>query len=254
MSEVILQTKLNIPPLRPSLVERQRLVEKLNEGLFAEGAQDASRLFNRKLTLVSAPAGFGKTTLVSSWIHQRNLPAAWLSLDEGDNEANRFVYYVMAALRQVCGELADSALTLLQSPQPPPAETLMTLLINDLADMAGRAILVLDDYHVIRELEVHKALTFLLDNQPLQLHLVMVSREDPAIPLHRLRGSGQLLGIYERELRFSTAEAAEFFDKTMGLTLTTGEVNALERRTEGWVAGLQLAALSMQDLPETRDL
>jgi LuxR family maltose regulon positive regulatory protein len=251
--DVVLQTKLNIPLLRPSLIERRQLIDKLSEGLFVEGTQDTSRLFNRKLTLVSAPAGFGKTTLVSSWIQRLDAPAAWLSLDEGDNEPNRFIYYVMAALRQVCGELADSALLLLQSPQPPPTETLLSLLINDLADMACQAILVLDDYHVIRELEVHKALTFLLDNQPPQLHLVIVSREDPAIPLHRLRGSGQLLGIYERELRFSPAEAAEFFDKTMGLNLTTGEVDALERRTEGWVAGLQLAALSMQDLPETRD-
>jgi LuxR family maltose regulon positive regulatory protein len=248
MPDALLQTKLHIPPLRQSVVERRHLIKKLTNGLQGEDGA-----FARKLTLISAPAGFGKTTLVSSWIQQLDAPAAWLSLDEGDNEPNRFIYYVIAALRQVCGELTDSALLLLQSPQPPPAETLLTLIINDLADMAGQAILVLDDYHVIRELEVHKALTFLLAHQPPQLHLVIVSREDPAIPLHRLRGSGQLLGVYERELRFSTAEAAEFLDKTMGLNLTTGEVDALERRTEGWVAGLQLAALSMQDLPETRD-
>jgi LuxR family maltose regulon positive regulatory protein len=248
--EVILQTKLNIPPLRPSLVPRPRLIEKLNEGLFAESSVDESHLFNRKLTLISAPAGFGKTTLGSSWIQQLDVSTAWLSLDEGENEPNRFVYYMIAALQEAHGELGQSAISLLQSPQPPPVETLLTLLINDLANMAGRVVLVFDDYHVISELDVHKAITFLLDNQPPQLHLVIIGRSDPVFPLHRLRGSGQMTGIYAHDLRFTDAEAASFLNETMGFNLSLEEVSALEKRTEGWVAGLQLAALSMQDMQD----
>jgi LuxR family maltose regulon positive regulatory protein len=250
VSELLLQTKLNIPPLRPLLVERTHIIEKINEGLLAKGALDASQLFNRKLSLISAPAGFGKTTLMSSWIRQLDMPAAWLSLDEGDNEPNRFVYYMIASLQEVQRELGASALSLLQSPQPPPIETLLTLLINDLASMAGRVILVFDDYHVIRELDIHQAITFLLDNQPPQFHLVIISRSDPVFPLHRLRGSGQMMGIYVRDLRFTSTEVASFLNKTMGLALSREEVATLARRTEGWVAGLQLAALSMLDMPD----
>lgn len=249
MPETLLRTKLTIPPLRPHLVERTKLIEKLNEGLSTEDARGQTQLFNRKLTLISAPAGFGKTTLVSSWIQQLEMPVAWLSLDEGDNKLNRFVYYTLAALQQVRSKLGKPVLALLQSPQSPPVETLLTVLINDLANLTDRLILVLDDYHTITDLDIHKAITFLLDNQPPQLHLVIISRSDPAFPLHRLRGSGQMRGIYVHDLRFTNAEAASFLNKTMGLSLSPEEIVTFERRTEGWVAGLQLAALSMQDMP-----
>ena len=147
--------------------------------------------------------------------------------------------------------MGESAISLLQSPQPPPIETLLTLLINDLAEHGRPGYsCVLDDYHVIQELDIHKAITFLLDNQPPQLHLVIISRSDPVFPLHRLRGSGQMTGIYVRDLRFTGAEVASFLNETMGLSLSPEEVATLERRTEGWVAGLQLAALSMQDMQD----
>jgi LuxR family maltose regulon positive regulatory protein len=244
LPEPLLRTKLFIPPVRPNLVERPHLIEQLNQGL---------RL-GHKLTLVSAPPGFGKTTLISSWIHQLNAPATWLSLDEGDNEPNRFVFYMIAALQEAHRELGESTLSLLQSPQPPPLETLLTLLINDLATLPCQAILILDDYHVIQNVEIHKALTFLLDHQPPQLHVIIVSREDPALPLHRLRGSGQMNGLYVRDLRFTAAEAATFLLETMGLSLSKEEVGTLERRTEGWVTGLQLAALSIKDAPNPAEL
>ena len=240
MLETLLRTKLFVPPLRPKLVPRPQLIERLNQGL----------QLGHKLTLVSAPAGFGKTTLISSWIRQLDMPEAWLSLDEGDNEPNRFVFYMIAALREAYSELGESAVTLMQSPQPPPTETLLTLLINDLAKLTARVILVLDDYHVIQNLEIHKTITFLLDNQPPRMQLVIISRSDPVFPLHRLRGSGQMIGIYVRDLRFTGTEVASFLNETMGLSLSPEEVATIERRTEGWVAGLQLAALSMQEMPD----
>lgn len=240
MAETLLRTKLYVPPLRPNLVPRPRLIERLNQSLQP----------GHKLTLVSAPAGSGKTTLVSNWIQQLDVPAAWLSLDEGDNEPTRFVYYLFAALQEAHFELGESVLALLHSPQPPPLETLLTLLINDLTTSANQMIVVFDDYHVIRELEIHTAMSFLLDNQPPQLHLVVISRSDPAFPLFRLRGSGEMGSIYDHDLRFTASEAASFFIKTMDLTLSPGDVSTLLRRTEGWVAGLQLAAISMQDMPD----
>lgn len=253
VSETLLQTKLYIPSPRPSLVPRPRLIDRLNSGLQADGNTLPDHFFSRKLTLVSAPAGFGKTTLISGWIHQLDRPAAWLSLDDSDNEPNRFIHYVIAALQEVHGGAGATAVSLLQSPQPPPPDTLLTLLINDLAELAAQAILVLDDYHVVRNLDIHKAITFLLDNQPPQLHLVIISREDPALPLHRLRGGGQMVGIHAQDLRFTLDEATRFLNETMGLSLHPEEVSALERRTEGWVAGLQLAALSMQEMPDSAE-
>ncbi len=237
MSETLLKTKLYIPPLRSNLVSRPRLVERLNKGLH-QGC---------KLALVTAPAGFGKTTFVSSWIQHQAHRVAWLSLDEADNSPSRLIYYVIAALQTIDQALGETAVSLIQSPQPPPADILLALLINDLASLSRHVFLVLDDYHVIRNLDIHKALTFLLDHQPPQLHLIIISREDPALPLHRLRGSGQMTGIHVRDLLFTAVEAAQFLNKTMGLSLTADEVATLERRTEGWVAGLQLAALSIQE-------
>jgi LuxR family maltose regulon positive regulatory protein len=238
VSEILLQTKLHMPTLRLSLIPRPHLIEKLDAGLAG------------KLTLVSAPPGFGKSTLVSSWVQQKKRPCAWLALGPEDNEPNRFLSYLVAALQKIDEELGKTAVSLLQSPQPPPPQISLTLILNDLAALPQPSILVLEDYHVIHNLDIHKALSFFLDNLPSQLHLVITSREDPPLPLHRLRSSGQMNGIYVHDLRFSQDESATFLQQTMHIDLIPEDVTALARRTEGWIAGLQLAALSLQGLPD----
>ena len=240
MPDELLQTKLHRPRLRPSLVSRPRLIERLNQGLAG------------KLTLISAPAGFGKTTLISSWID--TLPAnaapappqiAWLSLAENDGEPGHFLTYVIAALQQIDPHLGASALPLLQA-SPLPVASILTTLLNDIARQPASLILVLDDYHAVDSRPVDEALTFLLDNLPPQLHLAITSREDPNLPLARLRGRGLLTELRAAELRFTVAETAAFLQEVMGLELTQAQIAALETRTEGWIAGLQMAALSMQ--------
>jgi LuxR family maltose regulon positive regulatory protein len=251
----LLTTKLFTPPTRPELVSRPRLIERLNGGL------------HRKLTLISAPAGFGKTTLVTEWLVNLALDAekenqienriAWISLDEGDNDFARFLAYFIAALNRVEGmdtTIGEGALTMLQSPQPPPTEAVLTPLINEIAAIPDRILLVLDDYHLIEAQPVHDALTFFLEHLPLQIHLVIAAREDPHLPLSRLRARGQLTELRAADLRFTSSEAAEFLNQEMGLDLSTEDVAALETRTEGWIAGLQLAAISLQGHADTSRL
>lgn len=247
MSTPILATKLYIPPPRPKLIARPHLFERLNEGLY------------KKLTLISAPAGFGKSTLVSAWIAGCSQAVAWLSLDETDSDPTRFLTYFVAALQRcpqdkapassdgIPARIGQSVLALLQSPQPPPLESLLTTLLNEIATLPDELVLVLDDYHLIDAKPVDDALLFLLEHLPPQLHLVIVTREDPPLPLARLRARGQLTEIRAGDLRFTEAEAAEFLNQAMDLDLTAEEVAALESRTEGWIAGLQLAAVSLQD-------
>jgi LuxR family maltose regulon positive regulatory protein len=205
-----------------------------------------------KLVLVSAPAGFGKTTLLTEWLAARppaladGQLAAWLSLDQGDNDPASFWAYVIAALRTVASGVGEGALALLDAPQPPPIETVLTTLLNDLGAVAGEIMLVLDDYHVIDAREVQEGMAFLLDHLPPRLHVVIASRIDPAFPLARLRARGELAEIRAAELRFTADEAAAYLNGMMGLRLTARDVAALEGRTEGWIAALQLAALSMQ--------
>jgi LuxR family maltose regulon positive regulatory protein len=232
----ILATKLYIPPSRRRVVLRPRLVERLNEGIAA----------GHKLTLVSAPAGFGKTTLVGEWVARCGRAAAWLSLDEGDGDPSSFLTYVIAALRTVAPGIGDGVLTMLQSPQPPPLEPTLTALINDVSAIPGNVVLVLDDFHVLDSRPVDDALAFLVEHLPRQLHLVIATREDPALPLARLRARGQLSELRAADLRFTPSEAAGFLNQVMDLDLSTEEVGALEARTEGWIAGLQLAAISLQ--------
>ena len=234
MPTPILATKLYIPPRRPNLVARPRLSARMDAG--AHG----------KLTLVSATAGFGKSTLVSTWIAADDRPAAWLALDRDDSDPTRFLVYIIAALQTVTPGLGDAVLARLQSPQPPDAMTALTALLNEIAAVPTPFILVLDDYHVIDSPAVDAALTFLLDHLPPQMHLVITTREDPPLPLTRLRVRGQLTEIRAADLRFTVDEAAAFLHQTMGLTLAAGDITALDARTEGWIAGLQLAALSMQ--------
>jgi len=246
MSAPILATKLYIPPPRPKVVPRPRLIERLNAGL-ALGC---------RLTLITAPAGFGKTTLVSEWLApcEQGDPAvraAWLSLDAADSAATRFLAYLVAALQTLFAGIGSGVLAALQSPQPPPIETLLTALLNEIAATRREFILVLDDYHLVDAKPVSEALTFLLEHQPPQMRLVIATREDPQLPLARLRGRGQMTELRAADLRFTPAEAADFLNQVMGLNLSAGEIAALETRTEGWIAGLQMAALSMQGHQDT---
>ena len=234
MSTPILATKLYIPPLRPKVVFRPRLIERLNEGL------------HRKLTLISAPAGFGKTTLVSEWVAGCERPSAWLSLDEGDNDPTRFLAYLVAALQTVAANIGKGVLGMLQSPQPPPTESILTALLNELTAIPDNFVLILDDYHVIDARPIDHTLTFLVEHLPPQMHLVIATREDPQLPLARLRVRGQLTELRVSDLRFTPSEAAEFLNQRMALNLSAEDITALEARTEGWIAGLQLAAISLQ--------
>jgi len=198
------------------------------------------------LTLVSAPAGFGKSTLVSEWIASCGRPAAWLSLDENDNDPARFLTYVVSALQTVSPNLGAGILDALQSPQIPPINSILTALLNEITVIPNDFILVLDDYHLTEAKPVDDTLTFLIDHLPLQMHLVITTREDPSLPIPRLRARNQLTEIRAADLRCTPSEAAEFLNQIMGLNLSVEEVAALETRTEGWIAGLQLAALSMK--------
>ena len=234
MPASILATKLYIPPLRPEVVNRPRLLERLNEGL------------QRKLVLISAAAGFGKTTLLSEWVARCGLSTAWLSLDEGENDPIRFLAYLVAALQTAAVPVGEEVLKALQSPQPPSPESILTALLNDLITTQNQFVVVLDDYHVLEAQAVDKALSFLLEHLPPQMHLVIASREDPALPLARLRARGQMIELRITDLRFTHVEAAAFLNRVMGLNLSAEDIAALERRTEGWIAGLQLAALSLQ--------
>jgi LuxR family transcriptional regulator, maltose regulon positive regulatory protein len=234
----ILATKLYLPPLRPNVVSRPRLLERLNEGLYS------------KLTLVSAPAGFGKTTLVSEWLTGCGRSAAWLSLDAGDNDPARFLTYLIVALQTLAANVGAGVVNVLQSPQPPTTESIVTTLLNDITTISDEFILVLDDYHVIEAPPVDQALIHLVEHLPSQMHLVILTREDPPLPLARLRARGHLTELRTADLRFSPAEAAAFLNQVMGLTLSAEQIAALEQRTEGWIAGLQLAALSLQGQPD----
>jgi len=239
MSTPILATKLYIPLPRAKIVLRHRLIERMNEGMHC------------KLTLISASAGFGKTTLISEWITGCKRPVAWLSLDEGDNDPARFLMYLVAALQKIKANIGAGALAMLQSPQLPPTESILTNLLNDISTIADSFLMVLDDYHVIDSKPVDHALAFLIEHQPPQMHLVITTREDPQLPLSRLRARGQLTELRAADLRFSPAEAAEFLNRMMGLNLSSEDIAALEIRTEGWIAGLQLAALSLQGHTDT---
>jgi LuxR family maltose regulon positive regulatory protein len=232
----LLSTKLFVPPPRPTLIPRPRLVERLSQGLALP------------LTLISAPAGFGKTTLISEWRASnagRDYPLACLSLETDDNDPTRFLTYLVAALGTLKSDLAETALGMLQSPQPPPVQAFLTGLINDLGELDHPFALVLDDYHVINAKPVHEALGFLLDHLPRHMHLVLLTRADPPLPLARMRARDQLVEIRADDLRFTSIESAAFFNQVAGLALSDDDAMALEERTEGWVAGLQLAALAM---------
>jgi LuxR family maltose regulon positive regulatory protein len=234
MSTPLLSTKLYIPSPRPKTVLRPRLIERLNEGL------------DRKLSLITASAGFGKTTLVSEWLAGCGLPAAWLSLDEQDSDPARFLTYFCAALQTIGVNVGAGVIGALQASQPLPIESIVTVLLHELADVPHHFVLVLDDYHTIVSEPIDHALAFMLANLPPQMHLVIATREDPHFSVARLRVRNQLTELHAQDLRFTYFEAAAFLNEAMGFTLSSENIALLESRTEGWIAGLQLAALSMK--------
>jgi ATP/maltotriose-dependent transcriptional regulator MalT len=230
----LLTTKLHVPRPRPGFLLRPRLLGRL-----ADGA-------GRELVLVCTPAGFGKTTLLGDWARRSQQPVAWVSLDVGDNDPTRFWRYVAAALGEAAAGLGDLVAPLLRGPQVAPLEAVVTAVVNELAGLADRHALVLDDYHVIEAPPIHHSLELLLDRLPAQLQVVLATRADPPLPLARLRARSQLVELRERDLRFTADETAALLREGDGLDLPAASLAALSDRTEGWVAGLQLAALSLQ--------
>jgi LuxR family maltose regulon positive regulatory protein len=236
MPETLLRTKLFVPPVQPNLVPRPQLISRLNQGT----------LLGRKLTLVSAPAGFGKSTLVSSWLAESNVRTAWLSLDQGDNDAIRFWTYLIAAVQAIHPEIGVEARQIISAPQLRSTEPAAITLINDISRLAHDLVVVLDDYHVIEEEQVQSGLSYLLEHQPPNLHIIIITRADPSISLARLRAHGRLIEIRARDLQFSSDEAVILFNDIVSLNLKPEQVEALNRRAEGWIVGLNLAALSLK--------
>jgi LuxR family maltose regulon positive regulatory protein len=246
MNVPLLKTKLYLPPIRSELVARPRLLVRLRNALDA----------GHKLTLISAPAGFGKSTLLSDCASKCGVPVGWLSLDEDDNDVSRFWTYVVAALQTALRtdtetEFGQETVELLQLPQSPHTPTILTTLLNELADLPTQVILVLDDYHVIHTPAIHEGLAFLLDHQPPQLHLALSTRADPPLPLARLRARRRLTEIRANDLRFTVAETMTLLNEVLHLNLSPENVTTLEERTEGWIVGLQLAALALQNCADS---
>lgn len=229
-----LMTKLYLPPARQTLVERLHLVEQLNEGL------------KGRLTVISAPAGFGKTSLVTAWREQSELPLAWYSLDEEDNDPTCFADYLIGALQTIDERLGQESAGLLQMSPSPPLKIFLTSLINEISEHEIELVLAFDDYHLIHESEIHEALSFFIERLPPHVHALITTRSDPPFPLSRLRARNELKELRATDLRFGETEAAAFLNDVMKLELTANDIHALETRTEGWITGLQLSALSLQ--------
>jgi len=230
----LVATKLNIPQVDRELVDRPRLIALLEAGSTG------------KLTLVSAPAGYGKTTLVSDWLTRSHIPAAWLSLDSADNQIPRFFCYLIRALQQIDPAVAAEIEAHLETGTDTPVENILAAVVNDIATSSAAFTLVLDDYHVINSMQIHQALEFLFNHMPTGMKVILISRADPPMPLARLRVQRQLTELREADLRFTGDEMREFFNDLMGLDISSEEITNLEIRTEGWIAGLQLVALTLQ--------
>jgi LuxR family transcriptional regulator, maltose regulon positive regulatory protein len=261
MPTSLLVTKFYIPHPHPELVSRPDLVKRLNAGL------NQSLGFGRKLTLISAPAGFGKTTLVSEWVDhfqssssresQIDTRIAWISLDNDDNDPERFLTYLIASLRRAEGisaAVGESLTGMLQSLQAPPIKDIVTAIINESVNITGRVIIVFDDFHEIESPQINEAITFLLEYLPPKLHLVVVTREDPHLPLARLRAKSQMIELRAADLRFSTSEITAFLKRKLGVHFSPDEISMLDTQTEGWIAGLQLVAISMQGHKNASDI
>jgi LuxR family maltose regulon positive regulatory protein len=233
----LLTTKLYIPQLNVDHIPRPRLYKRLEEGL------------TRKVTLVSAPAGFGKSTLVTGWLAENEYTTAWLSLDEGDNDPVKFWTYLIAAIQTIHQEVGGEARQIVSAPQLRNIEPVVISLINNISQLPQDLIVVLDDYHVIETEEVHVGLNYLIEHQPPNLHIIINTRADPSISLARLRAHSQLIEIRAEDLQFSMEEATTLLNEKMGLNLKPAHIKALNTHTESWVVGLQLAALSLQGQP-----
>lgn len=241
MNSSLLSTKFFIPPPRGKTVRRTELCERLSEGLFRDNG------FSRRLTLVSSPPGFGKTSLISEWLMDLPVSKAWVSLDSTDGEPIRFLACIVSSLQTIAPDLGAWSLGALQSPQTPSQETILISLINDLANSGTNTVLVLDDYHTLNSSAVDGLLAFFIDRLPSNLHIVLITREDPALPIGRYRARAQIAELRAMDLTFSCVEAEDFLRRVMNIPLSDSDIAALEARTEGWVAGLQLAALALQD-------
>lgn len=257
MESPLLTTKLLIPPTRPGLVKRQRLLNQLDSFIYP----------GSRLVLVTAPAGYGKTTLITDWLRhldarpgspgEPQTSAVWFSADEGDNDPVRFLSYFSAALNQAEGVTSGfrrESLGLFQTSQDAVIKRTIAALINEIAASPERIILIIDDYHLIDNSQIHEALEFFLENLPHRMHLVIATREDPPLPLSRLRSRGQISELRASDLRFTTEEASEYLNQGMGLNLSSDLIASLEDRTEGWIAGLQLVALSVRGQPDSSSL
>ena len=244
MTIPFLKSKLYIPPIRPELVSRTNLIQNLNAGI------ESNNGFVRKLTLISAPAGFGKTTLLSDWVTKSGLLAAWISLDEGDNDSTRFLTYLIGALQSFDCSFGQGILTALQSSRTVNVEMVLTTLLNEISSLPDDVVLILDDYHLIESMDIEKVISFILTHAPAHFHLVIATRSDPNIPLARLRGRGQLNELREADLRFTVQEASTFLNNVIKVDIAQEHVEALNTRTEGWIAGLQMAAVSMRGVTD----
>ena len=245
MLDRLLETKFHIPSWRSDCVIRSRLLDQLQAGLIEQ----------RKLTLVSAPAGYGKTTLITSWLNSftESTRYIWLSLEKSDNEPARFLSYWATAWNRISEFVLENILELLDAPQLPPFQNILDEVINALARLEEPATLILDDYHIITNSLIHEMLEYFLEHQPRQVHLVIITREDPPLPLARLRARRQMVEIRASDLRFTEEEASHFFNQSMQLMLEEEDIHSLEMRTEGWAVGLQLAALALKNLPDPQN-
>ena len=234
----LLRTKLFVPSSQSTWIQRPRLIKRMDEG------------FARKLTLISAPAGFGKTTLLANWIHQKKIAAAWLSVDENDNDPIQFLTYAIAGLQTLEVGIGKAALTMLRSPQPPPIESILINLINDVIRIPTDMALVFDDYHLVDAKPIHDMIVFLLDHLPEQMHMIIATRADPNFPLARILSQNQMTELRAVDLSFTTDEISIFFDTCIKYRLSNDDITLLGSRTEGWIAGLQLAALSLSGCKE----
>jgi LuxR family maltose regulon positive regulatory protein len=241
MISTLLMTKLNIPPMQDKLVERKRLTKLLNEGLRC------------KLCLLSAPAGFGKTTLLCEWLSKTETPVAWLSLDEKDDDLIRFLTYLISALQRIDGRIGRDILSALHASHPPSIEQLLTRLTSEINNLEDDFILILDDFHLVTDQSIFDALGFLLEHLPQKMHIIISGRVDPPLPLARFRVQGQLTEIRSSNLQFTGKEVVIYLNDLMDLALSSEEIDALEVRTEGWIASLKLAALSLRDRCDKHD-
>ena len=232
----LLATKFYVPPLRPDQVPRERLIERLDDGL----------LLGHCLTLVSAPAGFGKTTLISEWATTCDRKLSWLTLDEDDNDPLMFMRYFVAALQIIDDRIGKGLVDVLKSPQAPAIDSAIYGLVNEIAVSDLPFIMVIDDYHLIQNPEIHNVMAFLLDHMPEQMHLVLITRTEPSLPVAKLRASGLMSELHREDLRFTAEEVTDLFNQMIGLSLAEEEIESLVYRTEGWIAGLQMAAFALQ--------